>query len=96
MRGHDVEHALAIVHAAAGFDRVAEHDLFAAVVARRREHEPRSLARLHRPTGERASDVDDVLLCVAAVDAEGMQLHQLAGVILVDPAAIAAAAHRQV
>ena len=54
------------------------------------EHEPRSLPRLHRPAGERARDVDDVLLRVAAVDAERVQLEQLARVVLVDAASIAA------
>ena len=39
-----------------------------------------------RPAGERARDFLDVLLRVAAVDAERVQLHQLAGVVLVDAA----------
>jgi hypothetical protein len=37
------------------------------------------------PAGEGAGDLDDVLLAVAAVDAQGVELHQLAGVVLVDP-----------
>jgi hypothetical protein len=47
------------------------------------------LWRQDRPTGEGAGDLDDVLLGVAAVDAEGVELHQLAGVVLVDAALLA-------
>ena len=39
-----------------------------------------------RPTGERARDLDDVLLRIATVDAECVQLEQLAGVVLVEAA----------
>ena len=39
-----------------------------------------------RPSGEAFCDLDDVLLRVAAVDAERVQFHQLAGVVLVDAA----------
>ena len=39
-----------------------------------------------RPAGERARHFGDVLLRVAAVDAERVQLHQLAAVVLVQPA----------
>jgi len=42
---------------------------------------------IDRPPGERARHVDDVLLRVAAVNAEGVQLHQLAPVVLVEAAA---------
>ena len=41
---------------------------------------------LDRPAGERARHLGDVLLRVAAVDAERVQLHQLARVVLVQPA----------
>jgi hypothetical protein len=37
-----------------------------------------------RPAGERAGDLGDVLLRVAAVDAQRVQLHQLAAVVLVE------------
>ena len=38
------------------------------------------------PAGEGARHLDDVVLRVAAVDAQGVQLHQLAGVVLVQAA----------
>ena len=41
--------------------------------------------REDRPARKGARHLDDVLLRVAAVDAEGVQLHQLAGVVLVEP-----------
>src|SRR6266850_5035277 len=40
---------------------------------------------LDRPSGERARDLGDVFLRVAAVHAERVQLHQLAAVVLVEP-----------
>src|SRR5256886_14054820 len=47
------------------------------------------------PAGERAGHLDHVLLGVAAIHAERMQLEQLAAEVLVDAAARAAAALRQ-
>src|SRR5205823_14177156 len=44
---------------------------------------PRLPRILNRPAGERARDLSDVLLRVPAVDAERVQLHQLAPVILI-------------
>ena len=41
---------------------------------------------LDRPARERARDFDDVLLRIAAIDAKRVQLHQLAPVVLVEPA----------
>src|SRR5437773_11763196 len=43
------------------------------------------LGTLDAPAGENARDVDHILLCVAAVDAEGVELEQLPGVVLIDP-----------
>ena len=72
--------------AAAGLDPVAEHQLLAAVVQARVEDVAAALARIaDRPAGERARDLGHVLLRVAAVDAQRVQLHQLAAVVLVQP-----------
>src|SRR5437773_12256673 len=43
------------------------------------------LGTLDAPAGENACDVDHVLLRVAAVDAQGMQLQELPGIVLIDP-----------
>src|SRR5256884_5320539 len=43
------------------------------------------LGTLDAPAGENARDVDHVLLRVAAVDAQGMQLQELPGIVLIDP-----------
>ena len=84
MTGEDVEHLLAVGFAAAGLDDVAEHDLLTRIVQPRIEGEAAALARLvDRPAGEGARDFGDVLLRVAAVHAERVQLHQLAAVVLV-------------
>ncbi len=40
---------------------------------------------IHSPAGEDARDIADVLLAVAAIHSERVQLHQLAGIVLVDP-----------
>ena len=88
--GEDVEHLLAVALTAARLDRVAEHQLRAGVVHARLEDEPAAEARiLDRPAGQGPRDFLHVLLRVAAVHAERVQLHQLAGVVLVEAAAAA-------
>ena len=80
----DVEHLLAVLDAApAGMWPRARPS------RRRRaqscaEHERAAeIAAVDGPAGERARDLDHVLLRIAAVDAERVQLHQLARVVLV-------------
>ena len=90
MARDDVEHLLAVLDAASRGQPLAEDGLLAGVVHDRPEDEPAAAARLlERPPGERARDLDDVLLRVAAVDAERVQLEQLAGVVLVEASTIA-------
>ena len=86
MGGQQIEHALAILDPAAGRDAVAEDGLRAAVVHHRREAEAGFGGAADRPPGERSRHLDDVLLCVAAIDAQRVQLEQLARVVLVEPA----------
>src|SRR5688572_10431609 len=103
MRREDVEYLLAVGLSAAGLDDVAEHDLLPGIVDARLEDEapaafhptapsPRGGAPglprvLDRPARERARDFGHVLLRIAAVDAERVQLHQLAAVVLVESSA---------
>src|SRR5439155_10649761 len=83
--------SLAVVRAAARGYPQAEDGLLAAVVHERTEDEARGVARtVDRPARERARHLGDVLLRVAAVDAERVQLHQLARVVLVEAGALAA------
>jgi hypothetical protein len=92
----DLDHALAVVTPAAGRDPLTEHDFLAAVVHARPEDEvPVGLRPVDRPAGERAGDLGDVLLCVAAVHAERVQLHQLARVVLVESALASAVRSRR-
>src|SRR5688500_18129702 len=87
MGGDQVEHALAVLDAAAGLQRLAQYRLGAAIVQRRREAE-RAVDRIgDRPSGEGAGNFDDVLLGVAAVNAKRVELQQLARVVLVQAAA---------
>src|SRR5262249_60526355 len=76
----------------ARFDHVAEHDFLAGIVEARIEPEAAAKPRvLDRPPREGARDLGHVLLRVAAVHAERVQLHQLAAVVLVEtPAGILA------
>ena len=93
MTRDDVEHLLAVLLAAAGAQRVPEHHFRLGVVHPFAENEPAARARIvERPTGEGARDGDDVLLRVAAVHAQRVQLEQLAAVVLVQP--VAAMVHR--
>ena len=87
MPHQDVDDALAVALAAARRNRVAEHALAARIVGARPEEIRAALARLiDGPAGEAARHFGDVLLGVAAVHAERVQLHQLAGVVLVEAA----------
>ena len=66
-------------------DAVAEHDLLAVCrVCAVRRRIPASGRPRDGPAGEARGDLHDVLLRVAAVDAERVQLHQLARVVLVE------------
>ena len=66
---------------------MAEHDLDALVVDARLEAESAALLRsIDGPPGERPRDFGDILLRVAAIDAERVQLQQLAPIVLVEPA----------
>src|SRR5215510_5884158 len=86
MLREDLDHALAVVLPAAGRDAVTEHDLLARVVHERPEDEaPLDTRTIDRPAGEPARYFGDVALRVAAVHAEGVQLHQLTRVVLVEP-----------
>src|ERR1019366_2619250 len=83
-----IKHVLAVLHAAARRQRAPEHDLLLGVVHPLAEDEPAARARiLESPSRERARDGDHVLLRVAAVHAERVQLEQLATVVLVQAVA---------
>ncbi|MCG3160063.1 MAG: hypothetical protein JMDDDDMK_01095 [Acidobacteria bacterium] len=83
MLRQNIEHAQPVFDPAARGDAFAEHDLFALVVRARAECESHVAARAKRPSGEAARDGDHVILRVSAVNAERVQLHQLARVIFV-------------
>ena len=98
VRDEYVQDLLAVLDASAARNLLAEHNLLAVVVEARREEEGAGAAVLSgvvavdaaaarlvdSPSGERARDLLYVLLCVAAVNAQRVQLHQLARVVLVD------------
>src|SRR5712671_2727224 len=82
----NVEHIFRIFFSAAGREPVAEDDFVAGVMDLGTEDESAALCgRFNRPPGERARDVNDVLLRVSTIDAERVELEQLASVILVQP-----------
>src|SRR4029453_10863112 len=51
--------------------------------------------RADTPSGERPRDLDHVLLCVTAIDAERVQFHELAGVILIQTLRSASSGNRE-
>src|SRR5262245_35948933 len=83
MQCDDVEDLFAVLDAATGLDLVAEHDLLGGIVECGNKTE-RAVA-IDRPSGKRARDLDDVLLRVAAFDAERVQFEQLPSVVFVQP-----------
>src|SRR5215207_5640670 len=50
------------------------------------QRSPAVLKTGHRPAGQSFCELFNVLLTVAAIDADGVQLEQLARVVLVEPA----------
>ena len=90
MAGQDVDHLQAILLAAARGDRCAEHRLFRRIVHEGGEREFGLLVRLaNRPAGEAARHRDHVLLGVAAVHSQGVELQQFAAVVLVQAVRLA-------
>ena len=84
----NIEHLLAVFDAAAGRGRVPENDLAAFVVAFCMESEDTRLAGPNdRPARECTGDLYDVALRVSTVDAERVELEQLARIVLVQRAA---------
>ena len=79
--------ALALLLAVPAVNVLPSTVFAAGVVHLRAEDEAAALLRpIDRPAREDARHLDDVLLRVAAVDAERVQLHQLARVVLVEAA----------
>src|SRR3954470_22359525 len=88
--GQNVQDVFGVLHPATGGKLVAEQDFLASIMDLRTEYESAALRRrFDRPAGERARDVDHVLLRIAAVDAEGVQLEQLTTVVLVQSLTLA-------
>src|SRR5437870_11453976 len=69
------------------FDFVAKDDLGAGLMHASFEFDPATFFGLFdRPSREHARDFRDISLRVAAVDAQGVQLHQLATVVFIQSA----------
>ncbi len=97
MRREQVEDEIAVLLSAARLNLVPQDDLLAVVVHPRLESEPAALPWIRdRPARKRARDLLHVLLRVAAFDAERVQLHQLARVVLVEAGAPVLRARREV
>ena len=87
MPRQNIEHHLSVFHAAAGGNLHAQHGLLAFVVNAIVVNEFAATVRLSDgPPGETAGYFDDVLLRVSAIDAQSVQLHQLARVVFVQAA----------
>ena len=86
MSRDEIENVLAFLDAAPSRKLPAENDLFAGVVRLRPEDEVAAPGDVDAPAGERSRDLDHVFLRVTTVDAERVQLHQLARVVLIEAA----------
>src|ERR1700731_465562 len=82
----EIEDLLSILDPAA-FYIFSEYALWAGIVNSLVEIKYRIFARRrNRPSRERARDFDHVFLLVSAIDAQGVQLHQLAAIIFIQAA----------
>ena len=84
MLRQQVEHFVAFLDTAADREALAENHLVLRVMQLGAEHEFAPELHCDRPAGERAGDFLHVLLRVAAIDAERMQLHELARIVLIE------------
>src|SRR5436309_1076971 len=85
MSCQDFDHAAPVGNSTTGRYRDAKHDLGAVIVHPRTVHKTAALKRtIDGPAREAARDLLNIFLCVAAIDAQRMELHQLAGIVLVD------------
>src|SRR5947209_3570025 len=84
---HNIEDLESVLNAATGGNLHAENGLFLRIVHAAVEEEFAAVTRIaDGPASEATRDLDDVLLGVSAVNAEGVELEQLAGVVLVETA----------
>src|SRR5258708_4442891 len=75
-----------ISHSAARGYLVTQDRLFSIVMRPGAINEQTTKRRLlHRPSGETLRNLNDVLLSISPIDAESVQLHQFASVVLIDP-----------
>src|SRR5262245_160567 len=76
---------------------MSEDDLFLPIVTAGIELEFRILLLIeNRPSGKSACDGDDVLLCVASIYAQRVELHQLARIVLVEAGSPGTRRQRQI
>ena len=89
MPGQEVEDPVSFLGAAHGRDRSSQYRLLTPVVHPAVEDGSRVSPRFRdRPAGEGETGLADVLLSVSSVHAERVEFEELAGVVLVDPAAL--------
>jgi hypothetical protein len=74
---------------AAALKALAQQRLAAVVVQARRKAEAAGALRVHRPAREDAGQLAHIVLAVAAIDTQGVQFHQLTGVVFVESTAAA-------
>ena len=83
-----IDHVFAVAHAT-GVNLLPQHDLGIGIVHAVIEFECcLLLGLLDRPPGEAARHFGDIFLGVPTIDAQRVQLHQLAAVIFVQPARV--------
>ena len=85
MRGQNIEHPIAITNAATGNNRISKYIFCSGIVLGRREGKHRVIATAagHCPAGEATCHLLDIGFAKTAPYAQGMQFHQLSGVIFI-------------
>src|SRR5215831_11745955 len=85
MVGKDINHLKGVLLAATCRNPTSEYPLLTEVVHERREDKPGILGIRNRPAGKTARDRDYIVLGIAAVHTQRVQLHDLAAVVFVQP-----------
>ena len=87
MAREKIQHRVTFLFAASGREFLTQNHLRAGIMRFRAEQKAAAIGTARQcPSRQGVRDLDDILLGVAAIDTHRMQFHQLAGVILIEPA----------
>src|SRR5579862_5434711 len=80
----NLENLLAVLHAACSFDFMAQNGFLAIIMEERAENEASTLPwAVDGPAGKAARNLAYIVLSVAAIDTQRVELHKLSRIVLV-------------